>query len=139
MVPPKVSLLKLTQPDAVKKLYEKNHMIQDMLVPFNKFKESLSVFDKETGVSHENIYFQCISFFCVLSVQIHDIVLFQIYPLWLCPFKVENEEGLLNSRKTSDPTKMYVDIGAYGVPTSENFHAKETTRRIESFVRQVNG
>lgn len=54
MVPPKVSLLKLTQPEAVKKLYEQNHMIQDMLVPMNKFKEALGVFDKETGVKYIN-------------------------------------------------------------------------------------
>lgn len=73
LVPPKVSLLKLTQPEAVKKLYEQNHMIQvfcqlfikfmslrhlfiilsliqDMLVPMNKFKEAIEVFDTETGV-----------------------------------------------------------------------------------------
>jgi delta24-sterol reductase len=56
MVPPKVSLLKLTQPAAVKKLYEEKHMIQDMLVPMNKLKESIHVFDKETGV-RENLYF----------------------------------------------------------------------------------
>lgn len=44
MVPPKVSLLKLTQTEAIKKLYENNHVIQDMLVPMSKFKESISLF-----------------------------------------------------------------------------------------------
>lgn len=50
MVPPKVSFLKLTQPAAVKKLYEANHMIQDMLVPLSHLKEALKLFDKETRV-----------------------------------------------------------------------------------------
>ena len=51
MVPPKVSLLKLTQPAAVKKLYEENHLIQDMLVPLNKLRESILKFDDLTKVS----------------------------------------------------------------------------------------
>jgi len=50
MVPPKVSLLKLTQGEAVKKLYENNHFIQDMLVPINRLKDSLQCFEKEVKV-----------------------------------------------------------------------------------------
>lgn len=50
-MPPKISFLKLTQTDAVKRLYENNHVIQDMLVPMTDLKESLSVFDKEVKVS----------------------------------------------------------------------------------------
>lgn len=41
----------MTQTDAVKRLYENNHVIQDMLVPMTDLKESLSVFDKEVKVS----------------------------------------------------------------------------------------
>ena len=50
LVPPKVSLLKLTQGQAVKELYEKNHFIQDMLVPLANMKEALEVFHKEVMV-----------------------------------------------------------------------------------------
>jgi len=50
MVPPKVSLLKLTQGETVKELYEKNHFIQDMLVPIDKLKDSLQCFEKEVKV-----------------------------------------------------------------------------------------
>jgi len=50
MVPPKVSLLKLTQGEAVKKLYENNHFIQDMLVPISRLKDSLQCFEKEVKV-----------------------------------------------------------------------------------------
>jgi hypothetical protein len=50
LMPPKISFLKLTQTDAVKRLYENNHIIQDMLVPMTDLKESLSMFDKEVKV-----------------------------------------------------------------------------------------
>lgn len=50
MIPPKVSLLKLTQPDAIKKLYESKHMVQDMLVPMTALKQAVDRFDKETQV-----------------------------------------------------------------------------------------
>lgn len=53
-MPPKVSLLKLTQGQAVKELYEKNHFIQDMLVPLSNMKEALEVFHKEVKVRKIN-------------------------------------------------------------------------------------
>lgn len=55
LVPPKVSLLKLTQGQTVKELYEKNHFIQDMLVPLTHLKDALSVFEKEVKV-RQSIY-----------------------------------------------------------------------------------
>lgn len=50
MVPPKVSLLKLTQGATVKELYENNHFIQDMLVPIETLKDALQCFEKEVKV-----------------------------------------------------------------------------------------
>ena len=50
MVPPKVSLLKLTQGDTVKELYENNHFIQDMLVPMSTLSDALLCFEKEVKV-----------------------------------------------------------------------------------------
>ncbi|XP_067937585.1 delta(24)-sterol reductase-like isoform X2 [Watersipora subatra] len=47
MVPPKVSLLKLTQGETIKRLYENHHMVQDMLVPMDKLGDSLACFHKE--------------------------------------------------------------------------------------------
>jgi len=41
LIPPKVSLLKLTQGKTIKKLYETHHMIQDMLVPIADLKTPL--------------------------------------------------------------------------------------------------
>jgi delta24-sterol reductase len=109
MVPPKVSLLKLTEPDVVKKLYEANHLIQDMLVPLTSLEETILTFDSEV----------------------------QVYPLWLCPFKLPNNLGML--KQVSQREQMYVDVGAYGIPKAKNYHAEKTTRNLEAFVRKVNG
>ncbi|KAK2702501.1 hypothetical protein QYM36_018891, partial [Artemia franciscana] len=109
MVPPKVSLLKLTQTEAVKKLYENNHFIQDMLVPIGKLKESLEVFEREV----------------------------QIYPVWLCPFNLPLNPGMLVPAEGTE--QMYVDIGTYGVPKVPTFEPVKTTRNIEAFVRDVKG
>lgn len=109
MVPPKVSLLKLTQTAATKRLYENHHIIQDMLVPIKNFKESIEIF--------------------------HDTV--QFYPIWLCPFNLPSNPGMVHPKGESD--ELYVDIGVYGVPKVEDFEPRNTTRRIEEFVRKCNG
>jgi len=50
MMPPKISLLKLTQGKTIKAMYEKYHCIQDMLVPLQTLEESLEHFHKEFQV-----------------------------------------------------------------------------------------
>ena len=58
MVPPKVSLLKLTQAQTTKELYERYQLIQDILVPIKDLGESLKTFDEEFkvwGCSCENL------------------------------------------------------------------------------------
>ncbi|ETW04537.1 hypothetical protein H310_03771 [Aphanomyces invadans] len=109
LVPPKVSLLKLTQSDAIKQLYDNHHFIQDMLVPMTRLKEALKVFHREV----------------------------QVYPLWLCPFVLPSRPGMLQTNAAGDT--LFVDIGAYGVPHVANFHPVHTTRRIEAFVRDNDG
>lgn len=64
MVPPKVSLLKLTQGETIKNMYEKYQVIQDMLVPLKNLGKSLDFFDKELDVSKG-----CI-FCCLLLVSL---------------------------------------------------------------------
>ncbi|XP_022101668.1 delta(24)-sterol reductase-like [Acanthaster planci] len=109
MVPPKVSLLKLTQGETIRRMYERNHVVQDMLVPLRKLRESLDCFDKELN----------------------------LYPLWLCPFLLPSQPGLVHPEGNED--EMYVDLGAYGTPKRKGFHFVETTRRVEEFVRSVHG
>lgn len=112
MVPPKVSFLKLTQGETVRRLYEQRQMIQDMLVPLQHVQKSLECFEKEVD----------------------------IFPLWLCPFWLPTGPGLARAKKTGNaPGEMYVDIGAYGEPKVPGFHYRETTRKIEAFVRRHAG
>lgn len=51
MMPPEVSLLKLTQPEAVTRLYNKAHVIQDMLVPVEKLQLAIDKFHQEFQVN----------------------------------------------------------------------------------------
>ncbi|XP_033219079.1 delta(24)-sterol reductase-like [Belonocnema kinseyi] len=109
LMPPKVSLLKLTQTKAIKKLYENNHVLQDMLVPIDHLKESI--------------------------LKFHEVV--QVYPLWLCPFKLTPDPGFVHSR--TNKQDMYVDVGVYGTPKVKNFNPVKVTREIEDFVHSVKG
>ena len=65
---------------------------------------------------------------------------FQLYPLWLCPFILPNEPGMVHPRGASgDDAVMYVDIGAYGTPLVSNYHPRDTTRKVEQFVSKCKG
>ena len=129
-VPPKVSFLKLTQTEALQKLYEEQHVIQDMLVPISEMGKSLDVFEDQYG----------------------------LYPLWICPYRAY-DYGAANGEthrcflrkpnadsedpKTGERYEMYVDLGAYGIPRSvlnkEPFDAVASGRAVESFVVSVRG
>jgi len=50
MMPPKVSLLKITETKAITKLYENNHIIQDLLVPVKYLKASILNFHDKVQV-----------------------------------------------------------------------------------------
>ncbi|KAJ8705262.1 hypothetical protein PYW07_011089 [Mythimna separata] len=110
LMPPEVSLLKLTQPEAVARLYEKAHVIQDMLVPVEHLEKSIEVFHKEI----------------------------EVYPIWLCPFKVFNHPGQLKIKTKAD-WQMFVDVGVYGVPKAKGYETVSSTRAIEAFVSQHDG
>lgn len=51
MVPPKISLLKLTQGETLRKLYEQHHVVQDMLVPMKCLQQALHTFQNDIHVS----------------------------------------------------------------------------------------
>lgn len=109
MVPPKISLLKLTQGETIRKLYEQHHVVQDMLVPMKYLEKSINVFDSEINV----------------------------YPLWLCPFVLPSQPGMVHPK--GDEAELYVDIGAYGEPKQKHFQAKASMRQLEKYVRDVHG
>jgi len=53
LMPPKVSLLKLTQGEAFRNYYHDSHVIQDMLVPLYKVGEALEFVHREMEVCFE--------------------------------------------------------------------------------------
>ncbi|XP_008568367.1 PREDICTED: delta(24)-sterol reductase isoform X2 [Galeopterus variegatus] len=109
MVPPKISLLKLTQGETLRKLYEQHHVVQDMLVPMKCLPQALHTF-------HNDIH---------------------VYPIWLCPFNLPSQPGLVHPK--GDEEELYVDIGAYGEPRVKHFEARFCMRQLEKFVRSVHG
>ena len=125
-MPPKPALLKLTQTESLRRLYELHHVVQDMLVPMKDLSKCIDVFHEEVN----------------------------LYPLWVCPFKIPkyNIPGDKKTPKRSpenlgfvhnisaDIEEMYVDVGAYGNPSvGKKFEAKATCRRLEDYVRKVKG
>lgn len=111
-MPVKVSFLKLTQPETVKRLYEETQVIQDLLVPTSTMAECIRGFDK----------------------------LVKVYPLWLCPFRLPNEPGMVHPAEGLEED-MYVDIGVYGTVKVKRgqFQAERTTRQLEDIVAKAKG
>jgi len=114
MVPPKVSLLKLTETKSLKKLFREKFVFQDMLIPLNKLADVLSFLQ------------DCVA----------------LYPIWICPHRVFNTgtyQGFL--RPSSDSIKdfeMFVDVGAYGPPRKPFNHSVDMPK-IEKKVRDTKG
>ncbi|EGT30605.1 hypothetical protein CAEBREN_11576 [Caenorhabditis brenneri] len=109
LTPPKISFLKATTPSCLRSMYDRSHVLQDMLIPLENLEKCVELF-------HEEV---------------------EIYPLWLCPFHLKSQPGLMKLRDVA--SKMYVDLGAYGVTYKKGYHAERTTRRLEEHVRKVNG
>lgn len=129
-VPPKVSFLKLTQTAALQRLYETQHVIQDMLVPNSKMGEALGVFKEQ----------------------------YDLYPLWICPYRAYDygakkgappHRHFLKKPKECDAEdelgkyEMYVDLGAYGIPRAVEekraFDIVKVSREVEHYVESVHG
>ena len=113
--PPHVKLLKRTQTETIRRLYEQHHVIQDMLIPMGALGDAINAF--------------------------HDEI--EVYPLWLCPMALlpSGDSGFMKPVVQNGLVveRMFVDVGAYGVPMVSDFQAGRTVRRLESFVRRVKG
>ncbi|TMS33160.1 hypothetical protein L596_000930 [Steinernema carpocapsae] len=107
--PPKISLLKLTTPNILKKLYDRQHVLQDMLIPLSELEDAIELFHREV----------------------------EIYPIWLCPFNFFPTQSLAHQRSGS--SIMYVDVGVYGNTRVKSYDPEKTTRRLEEYVRSVKG
>jgi delta24-sterol reductase len=110
-LPPRIELLKYTETETTRRLREKFHVVQDMLMPIRYLKQSIVYFDEH----------------------------FRLYPLWLSPMAIKDnggQPGFVHPFRTKEGAvdEMYVDIGAYGTPQKENFDNASALPLLEKFV-----
>ncbi|BBA34530.1 lipid biosynthetic enzyme, related to human 24-dehydrocholesterol reductase DHCR [Methylocaldum marinum] len=115
-LPPRIELLKYTETETTRRLRERHHVVQDMLMPIRYLAESIRYFDEH----------------------------FRLYPLWLSPMAVrENECGLgfIHPFRDDDGVSddLYVDVGAYGTPQKEGFDNAHALPLLEKFVLEHRG
>ncbi len=126
LMPVSISLLKLTHNKTLQTFYEQSHVAQDFLVP-------LSCLDEALKKTHE---------------------LFEVYPLWLCPHKVEQTSPQGACRFLPDqvpviekpgeaPFHMYIDVGVYGVSgmakRGQRWSAPVSVSEFERYLIQIGG
>lgn len=59
LMPAKVALLKLTQTDTIKQLYNNHHYIDDFIVPISSFKKSIERFHDSLNVNQYYYFYSC--------------------------------------------------------------------------------
>lgn len=73
-MPPKVSFLKLTQGETIRRMYEKFQFVHDFLIPIRCLKEFIDFMD-------DNI---------------------KMYPVWLCPLLLPKNPGLVHPKQNEE-------------------------------------
>jgi len=115
-LPPRLELLKYTETETTRRLREKHHVIQDMLIPIRNLRKSIEYFDDH----------------------------FDLYPLWMSPMAVRanpRNHGWIHPYRNPDGTldELYVDIGAYGTPRKKGFDGPSALSSLEAFVIEHRG
>ncbi|XP_050529828.1 delta(24)-sterol reductase-like isoform X4 [Daktulosphaira vitifoliae] len=108
-MPPKISLLKLTQTDIIKRIYRKKHFVDDFIVPLSSIAETIKL-------TKNNL---------------------NIFPIWICPVILRPGNGLIHSH--SNEEKMYVDVGLYGFTNVHEFNSNTTSRNLELSLIKLKG
>ena len=113
LMPPKVSLMRLTQTERVRKYRDERNVVQDALVPIRLLREGIEMFHRE----------------------------FECYPLWICGHRAMRSEprGMIGPSLPERNEEMFVDIGAWQVPRfvkrKEAWNGRDAVRRMESWLR----
>jgi len=115
-LPPSIELLKYTETETTRRLRDKSQVLQDMLMPIRYLKKSIQYFDEH----------------------------YQIYPLWLSPMAVHDNDrqlGFIHPFRDQEGVadELYVDIGAYGTPRKEHFDNRSALPLLEQFVIEHHG
>lgn len=113
LMPPKVSLMRLTQTERVRKYRDERNVVQDALMPIRLLREGVEMFHRE----------------------------FECYPLWVCGHRALRTEprGMIGPSRPELDEEMFVDIGAWQVPRfvkrKEPWNGREAVRRMEAWLR----
>ena len=110
-LPPRLELLKKTETETTKRLREQYHVVQDMLMPISKLKQSIQYFDAH----------------------------FAVYPLWLSPMCIYSTPGYEGFLQPYENDPLFVDIGAYGTSAYKDFNAPAALNALEEFVANNHG
>lgn len=114
LMPPKVSLMRLSQTERVRKYRDERNVVQDALVPIRLMREGIEMFHRE----------------------------FECYPLWMCAHKTFRTEpqGMLRPSRPELSEEMFVDIGAWQVPRfvkrKEPWNGRDAVRKMEAWLRE---
>ncbi|MFW5920859.1 MAG: FAD-binding oxidoreductase [Polyangiales bacterium] len=118
---PKVSLLKRTMTEPVRRKLAFRQIAQDLLIPIDETRRAIELQDRLCGV----------------------------YPLLLFPIRIYDHgelQGFLRTPPRPEAGKdwqMYVDVGIYGIPPAvqrgEPWDGREVVRALEAFARDVHG
>lgn len=117
MMPPKISFLRLTQGERIKRYYDEKHVVQDALVPMEHLEKTVHYFHR----------------------------LFEGYPLWLCPMRLNRKDprGFVNPGSGKNGHEMYVDLAVVSVPgpvlRGEDYNAMDAVRAMETFLIEHRG
>ncbi len=115
-LPPRIALLKYTETNTTRRLRERFHVIQDVLMPIRSLKRSIEYLDEHYG----------------------------IYPLWLSPMSIFDNApqlGFIHPLTTADGRRdeLYVDVGVYGSCRRANFDNRSALPLLEAFVIENHG
>jgi delta24-sterol reductase len=114
LMPPKVSLMRLSQTEKVRNYRDERNVVQDGLVPLRYLREAIEMFHRE----------------------------FECYPLWICGHKTfrTSPQGMIEPSLPDVPEEMFVDVGAWQVPRfvkrKERWNGREAVKQMEAWLRE---
>ena len=115
-LPPRIALLKYTETETTRRLRERLHVVQDLLMPMCSLKRSIEYLDQHYG----------------------------IYPLWLSPMSIFGNPtgiGFVHPLTKADGTRdeLYVDVGVYGSSHKDDFDNRSELPSLEALVIESHG
>jgi delta24-sterol reductase len=113
LMPPKVSLMRLVQSEAIRKYRDQRNAVQDVLTPIRHLRSCLEMVERE----------------------------FEVYPLWFCGHKMfrTRPQGMVGPSRDAGDSEMFVDVGLWQVPgfvkRGEAWDGHAAVRNMEAWAR----